>query len=178
MTTFGSFLAILQFLKVFHNQRMLDPSSPSWDKNFYTNFFHLPPYWISIPKNCCLERILRLETWKFAWSLVLPLHILYKKLSMIRDQKCNFEHSIGYPKLPRIHVEYHINSGLYSALYLMTLLYLLVYAILRILSVDSHKSHDEYWVNLWSLQNGTFKDDQILDFLDHPNGQNYIVGSQ
>ena len=103
MTIFGYILAFLQFYKVFHNQRVLDPSSPSWDKIFYawqggffTNFFHLPPYWISIPKNGGLERILRLETWNFAWGLVLPIHMLYKKLSMIRDKKCNLEHSNGY----------------------------------------------------------------------------------
>jgi len=29
-----------------------------------------------------------------------------------------------------------------------------------------------------ALTQGNFKDDQILDFLDHPNGQNHIVGSQ
>ena len=29
-----------------------------------------------------------------------------------------------------------------------------------------------------ALTQGNFKDDQILDFLDHPNGQNHIVGCQ
>ena len=56
-------------------------------------FFCFPPYQFSIPKNVCLARLLRLETWNFAWGLVLPIHMLYKKLSMIRDKKCNLEHS-------------------------------------------------------------------------------------
>ena len=103
----SSFSLSVNFSRVTSDQhhRMLDPCSVCQDGNFEVwqggvsnNFFHLPPYWISITKTGRQERILRLETWNFAWGLVLPKHMLRKNMKLIRDQKCNLEQSSSHAK--------------------------------------------------------------------------------
>ena len=37
--------------------------------------------------------ILRLEIWNFVWGFVWSIHMLEKKLGMIREKNCNLEHS-------------------------------------------------------------------------------------
>ena len=34
-------------------------------------------------KSCCHLRILKLETWNFAWDLILPIHMLCKNIGLI-----------------------------------------------------------------------------------------------